>query len=198
MIIQEMELITAPSVEPVTLEEAKAHLRVSNSYEDDLISALIVSAREFVEGYTGRALITQTRKVYMDRFYPVISLPYPKLQTVSSIKYIDENGTEQTVDSSIYREFSSDYTSQIILKDSEDYPDTESEPKVVNIEYICGYGDAADSVPQGIKQAMLLQIGGWFRHRESIYYAAIGTVAGLPEPLDVVRSLLDKYKVARV
>lgn len=59
---------TAPSVEPVSLIEAKAHLRVDVTDDDGYISALIVAARQAAETITRRALITQSWAVTLDQF----------------------------------------------------------------------------------------------------------------------------------
>lgn len=62
--------IAGPAVEPITLSEAKAHLRVTDTVEDALISNLIKAAREEVEQATGLALITQEWRLYLDSWPP--------------------------------------------------------------------------------------------------------------------------------
>jgi uncharacterized phiE125 gp8 family phage protein len=78
----------APALEPVTLAEAKAHLRVTDAAEDPLISRLITTAREIIEARTSRALITQGWSLWLDRFPPggTVTLPVTPARTVTSIK----------------------------------------------------------------------------------------------------------------
>lgn len=90
-------LITAPAVEPVTVAEARAHLYVGHSDDDAIIGAFIAAAREDCEHRTQRALVTQTWERTLDGFPAAISLPMAPLASVTSVKYIDGDGNEQTL-----------------------------------------------------------------------------------------------------
>lgn len=91
-----LKLKTAPTVEPVTLEEAKLHLRVDSGDDNTLITALILTARQLAERETKRAFVTQTWQMYLDQASAVIEIPKPPLQSVESIKTIST--VESTVD----------------------------------------------------------------------------------------------------
>jgi len=160
--------VTQPAEEPVTLEEAKIHLRVDATDEDALISSLIVSAREHVEGFQGRSLVTQTWRLSLDRFPRgrVIRLPRPPLQSVTSITYIDPDGNQQMLAPGAYDVDADSEPGRVVLKDSAGWPDTADMPSAVLITYEAGYGSAR-AVPQAVKQAMLLLIGHWHANRET-------------------------------
>jgi len=173
-------VVTAPAEEPITLSEAKAHLRVDDSSSDALITSLIVAAREYAEKYTNRALITQTLRAYYDSFYDqnpdgVLRLPRPVLQSVTSVKYIDTNGTEQTVSSSLYKVDVASVPARVVPVFGEVWPSARYEINAVYVEYVAGYG-LADVVPQDIKQAMFLHIGHMFENREQTTPVAISEV----------------------
>jgi len=88
----------APIEEPVTLVEAKEHLRVDGSLEDDYISALISAARDRAENYCNRFFTeTQATIVYYGTFPEVLRLPYPDLVTVDSITYKDLGDNQQSL-----------------------------------------------------------------------------------------------------
>jgi len=91
-----LKLKTAPSVEPVTLDQAKLHLRVDSSDDNTLITALITTARQLAERETKRAFITQTWELHLDRALPEVEIPKPPLQSVDSIKAIST--VQSTVD----------------------------------------------------------------------------------------------------
>ena len=84
-----LKLITPPVGSALTLTEAKAHLRVTSSTEDTLHQAMIDAAEALAVTATGRQLMTATYDLTLDRFAPVIELPLPPLQSVTSVKYID-------------------------------------------------------------------------------------------------------------
>jgi uncharacterized phiE125 gp8 family phage protein len=166
-------LVTAPSVEPLTLTEAKLYLRVDQSTEDNLISGMVVAARQWVETYTRRALVTQTwdfrYESFMDTRQPLI-LPKAPLQSVTSITYLDEDGVSQTLASSNYsvRTLSGATAGRgyIELNDDVSLPSLYTDALApVTVRAVCGYGAAA-AVPDGIKMAIYLMLGDLYEQRQ--------------------------------
>ena len=97
-------LITAPTIEPVSLEELRIHLRLDYDIEEDeSLDALVESCRGYVEDFTRRALLTQTWDYYLDEFPSgnYIKLPFGNLQSVTRITYkeSDWDGTNEPVSS---------------------------------------------------------------------------------------------------
>jgi len=87
---------TAPAIEPITIDEAKLHLRVDHGHENALITEMIGTARQLAEQETKRVFITQIWTMILDREKPIIEIPFPPLQSINSIKTI--SATETTVD----------------------------------------------------------------------------------------------------
>jgi len=163
-----LELKTAPSVEPISLTEAKNHLRVDISNDDTLISALITAAREHTETYLQKCLISQTWYQYHDFGFPcTIELLKNPVQSVTAITYIDGNGTEQTVATSIYDLDVNRKPATIFRAYSQIWPITRLIQNAVKIEFITGYGDASTNVPAAIRSAMFLLIGHLYENREA-------------------------------
>jgi len=165
-------LKTAPTVEPLTLAEAKEQIRVTWTEEDSLINLLIAVARMRIEEYTNRALITQTWYSYLDAFpdnnAAIEVVPTP-LISVTSIGYTDEDGAAQTLTENT--DFTVDKHStpgRIVPIYEGSWPVARVIPNAVTLEFVSGYGATAASVPDPIRQAMLLLIGHLFEHRESI------------------------------
>lgn len=168
-------LVTAPTPEPLTrLELEQQFLRVTTSDEEELIDGLIKTARERAELATGRALCTQTWDYKLDCFPATdyIELPLHPLISVTSVKYIDVNGTEQTWSSANYTVDapSGPYApkGRILRKyDVTDWPNIRDQRLAVTIRFVAGYGDAAD-VPDSIKHAMKLMVGHWYENRQTV------------------------------
>lgn len=91
-----LNIKTAPTVEPISLDEAKLHLKVDGSDDNALITAKIITARQLAEKETKRAFITQTIEMYLDSAPAEIEVPRPPLQSVDSIKTI--SSVESSVD----------------------------------------------------------------------------------------------------
>lgn len=162
-----LTLATAPASEPVTTAEAKAHLRVTHSSEDTLIAALITAARQHVESVTRRALINQTWDLSLDYFPDIIYLQKGRLQSVSSITYVDTDGTTQTLSSSLYTVDTKREPGRVIPAYGESWPSTRDHINCVTVRFVAGYGANASDVPQALKSAILLLIGQLFENREA-------------------------------
>ena len=108
---------SAPSVEPLTTAEAKAHLRVDGTAEDAYIDECVTDARGTIEELTGRALITQTWDLWLDGWpaFGVITLPRPPLQSVTSVVYYDTDDTEATLSSANYLVDADSHLGRVIL-----------------------------------------------------------------------------------
>ena len=186
-----LKLITAPTVEPVTLTEVKAHLRVDSTDDDTLITSLIQAAREYAEGYQNRALITQTWEMVLDNWPNggYIEIPLPPLQSITDIKYKDADGAETTWAATNYIVDPDSYLGRVILADGGSWPTNELYPAAgIRVKFVAGYGLAA-SVPQTIKQAMLLLIGHWYESREGV------SDRNMTEIPFAVKALLDLNRV---
>ncbi|MBL4763500.1 MAG: phage head-tail connector protein [Gammaproteobacteria bacterium] len=159
------KLTTKPAFEPVSLTEAKDHLRVTDDAEDAEISVVIKSAREYCETYTGRPLITQTWKYYGRCFGNEVEL-MPNLQSISSVKYIDNDGNQQTINPSNYK---ADTVSEFgVLYPAYEYawPSVRNVRNAVEVEFVCGYG-GIDDVPKIINQALKLLLTHWDEDRSA-------------------------------
>jgi len=194
-----LRLITAPTIEPVSLTEAKAHLRVDDSDSDTLISLYISAARQDCEEWTARAFVTQTWELVLDEFpTDEILIPRPPLQSITSIKYDDGDGVEQTLATT---EYTVDTASEPgwVVPVTTGWPTSTFEGiNSVRIRYVAGYistdspADLTEHVPFAIKAALLLQIGRYYQNREDV---VVG-VNAVKLPIGTVENLLRPYRVA--
>jgi uncharacterized phiE125 gp8 family phage protein len=181
---------TAPTSEPITLAEAKAHLRVVGNDDDSLISRLITAVREAAELYTNRQIITASLVLYIDQFPSgeAIYLPKNPVQSVTAFNYTDANNVSQVLSTSVYRTLLNREPAEIRLKSYQQWPATYGTTEQVWIQYVAGYGTAA-SVPQMLKQGMLLLLGDLYEHRES---TTAGTLSEIPRSAE---RIFDQYRV---
>ena len=161
-----LKLKTAPTVEPITLDEAKLHLKVDGSDDNALITALITTARQLAERETKRAFITQTWEMYLDYAPEEIEIPKPPLQVTSlSIKVIDEAGSETVVDPTTYDvDESENSPGRVKLRSGCIWPSHRYFASFI-IEFKAGYGDAATDVPEALKQGILQLLSHLYDNR---------------------------------
>jgi len=191
-----LTLVTAPTVEPLTLAEAKAHLRVTVDDEDALTLTLIKAARQYVETFTYRALLTQTWDWKLDAF-PDCALEFPmaNVSAVSSVTYTATDGISTAWSAALYQTDlpTGPKAPRGRLKPAyaQYYPATREGFNAVVVRFVAGYGATAASVPESLKAGMKLLIGHWFHNRESVQVGVgIGAVA-IPAGVD---SLLWPYR----
>ncbi len=134
-----LTLVSPPTAEPVSLTEAKNHLRVTVADEDDLISLYIKTSRHHVEAYTRRSLIVQSHDWTLDGFENLLRLPRSPLRSVTHIKYLDGNGTEQTLATSVYTVDKASNPGRIALAYGQTWPATRDTLNAVTVRFKSGY-----------------------------------------------------------
>ena len=150
-----LTLNTPPSTEPVSLAEAKAHLKLDTSDEDDLVAALIAAARARAEWHTGRALIAQSWTLWLDAWpRDAIEIPLPPLQSVTRLVVHAPDDTPRILDPSTYRIDAASAPARLALKENISPPTNLRPMNAVELAFTAGYGEA-DAVPAPFKQAIL-------------------------------------------
>lgn len=173
-----LKRLTQPPVEPVSLAEAKAHIRVDTEDDDALIQALIASSREWVENYLDRTLIRTQWQMRLDFFPHSIALPRPpftpeqQLQTVA-ITYTDANGSTVALPGSQYRVLGDRTPAVVMPPYSGSWPSARYDSDSITVAWWAGYGPDQNAVPRGIKHACLMLIGFWYENRGAVLTGSI-------------------------
>jgi uncharacterized phiE125 gp8 family phage protein len=156
-----LKRLTAPAAEPITLAEAKAHLRVDTATDDTLIAGYITTAREWCEDYLDRALVAQQLVMRLDAFPEEIELPRPPMMatgtaTAVSITYTTgDTLATATLATTSYR-VDRDATPGVIRNVyNGSWPSHLLDQNSVSVAWWAGYGDAS-TVPQRVKTAILM------------------------------------------
>jgi uncharacterized phiE125 gp8 family phage protein len=162
----DFKVITDVDAEPITLAEARLQCKVDadDTSHDAALTALITAAREFAEHYTGRAFAPRTLEAAADKF-PCgdddwFDLPLPPVTSVTSVKYTDQAGAEQTISPSAYFLITYGESRRIAPTYANYWPTAQDIPAAVRIRFVCGYGleGGGPALPKAAKQAMLLHI----------------------------------------
>ncbi len=181
-------LLTAPAVEPVTLDEARAFLRVETNDDDEVIAALVSGARIHVEAQTRRALITQGWRISADAWPDDGRLqvrPAP-LKTLDAARVYDFDSAAHEVDT---QAFVPDLANSVLIFAPWALPAPGRLSAGIELDVTVGYGDAVVDVPEALRQAIRLLTAHWYDNRG---LAALGTVTVLPS---TVAALIAPYRV---
>lgn len=195
MVIEQSHKVkTAAGSYPVTLAEAKLHLKMDDiSADDDLITSLIIAATQNAQDYTGIFFIDTVIEEVFDSFpkgsKQSLYLTVGEVSSVASVKYYDENEVLQTWNSSNYIVDTYRSQARIATAQNADFP-TYSTDRInsVVVEYTSGFGSAASNVPDVIKAAIKLTIGHLYTYRED-------SVKKLPTAAEY---LLNPYRVGLI
>jgi len=201
---------TAPGTEPVTLAEAKLHLRVDADLtaDDTLITLLIGAARRYAEMYCNRSLITQRWRLVIDSFPgpSMIGVPFGipytlpghaillergRVQSVDGITYTAMDGNEATMPITDWVAETASPIARVTPRFGKIWPIPLPQIGAVKVDFTAGYGDTAAAIPEGIKHWILLRTGTLYENREEVAVINKGKV----EPLPFIDGLLDPYRV---
>lgn len=185
-------VITPPSGLAVTLSDAKLHCRVDVSDDDALITAMISAAQAQAEHRAGLSLLAQTLELQLDDWPCRIDLPRPPLVAISSVKYLDAAGVEQTISSGNYWVDRGPLVPVLRPQYGYDWPAVRGDAACIKVRYTTGYGTASD-VPASIGAWIKLAVGEMYANRERTAVGGGGEIT-----LGFADSLLDPYKIPRL
>lgn len=180
--LHKIEIVEAPEDPILTLEEVKTHLHVSGTLEDDYLMSLNKACESAIARYLNRTLLTTSYEVFTDRWCKSFDLPFPKLQSVESIKYFDINGEEQTLDEATYYwVVTASDPGKVVQKYDASYPELQyGRPDSIKFSITCGYGDDATHIPEQIKHAIKLLITNYYEHRGDIVVGSASAANIIP------------------
>ena len=202
-----MQLMTPPAGEPISLAEAKLHLRVDFDDDDSLIQVLISAARQAAETLTNRQLMAARWRMVLDSFpgpslmgVPAgqtftlpghaVLLPKSPVASVVEIRYLDMANAWQVMPAANYTVDSVCEPARITPVFGQIWPIALPQIGAVSVIFDAGYGNAS-AVPEGIKTWIKLRVGSLYVHREEVASMTRGRI----DPLPFIDGLLDPYKV---
>lgn len=182
-----------PVVEPVSLADAKTHLRVDTESDDDQILALITAAREWCENYTQRTFVHTQWTMTFDTFPWEIELPRPPVavasgNTATTITYAMETGGTATLATSQYRVDRTAEPGVIRTVYAGTWPSHLLDRNSISVTWWGGYGEDGTKVPKVVRSAILMLVAYWYERR-----LAADQVAATAVPFGV-SSMLDSIK----
>ncbi len=191
-------LVTEPAIEPVSLYELREHVRLidQNQERDTQLTDYEVAARVHVEQVkTWRALVNTTYDQYFDTFRSRMPLDWPPTGSITSVKYTDINGDEQTVDSSVYELGECSGVGVLRLQYNQEWPsDVRGHPDDIVVRLVAGYGATAASVPAPIRAAIKIMVADMYENPESF---VTGTIIAQFRHEATVDRLLSPYRITR-
>nr|WP_321445012.1 head-tail connector protein [uncultured Cohaesibacter sp.] len=182
-------LLTPPQIEPVSLSDIKAYLKIEHSDEDDLLRAFLTSARIHLEQLIGQHLITQTWRVLLDcPFSSVMSVPVAPLGSILNAAFLSPDGDLVTLGSEAFsiEQLSGPATirnvgGQVALAGYRLQLDLET-----------GFGATPEDVPAPLLQAVRMIAAEWYERR------LIADPAALPSLLKALSPLIAPYRSVRL
>lgn len=159
-------IVTAPAGYPVTLAEAKSHLRITDTSHDERIQSYIAAATAMVESATEMLLVEQTIRLEVDGFPEgEIEIPVYPIQSVTSVKYDDADNVETTLVANTDYFVSLGGRYPKITPVSEWPTAYEGKPASVRIVMVAGYDEGSaspttfgDNVPADLIHAIKVKI----------------------------------------
>lgn len=181
-------LKSPPVIEPIGLDEVKAHSRIDLTDDDLLIQHQILAVRQMVERIYDIALITQTWTMYLDWLPDCIEIFKRPVQSVTSVKWMDSAGTTQAIDPALYWVDLNARPPRIVRSINASWPYVEPRPSAVAVEFVAGYGDERQDMPPNLVSYLLIKVADFYENRESYTEAKI-------QGLDFVDNLISSERL---
>jgi len=189
-----LAMTSPPASEPVTVADAKAHLRIDGSEEDVLIASLLLTSRLHIETALSLALVTQSWTLKLDCWPPGrdVELPLSPLRSVDEVRIKDASGVAVVVSAESYLVDLAARPARLVWNNV-----TPPIPRVavngIEIDLTAGFGADGDSVPAPLKHAILMLAAHWYEHRDPQEIGGEG--ARIP---DAVGELINPFRTIRL
>lgn len=189
-----MLLRTGPEVEPVTLDEVKAHLRIDSGVEDALLASLVLTSRLHIEAALSIALVAQSWRLVLDNWPKdaIVAMPIAPVKLVEAVRVVTSGGDAIVVPPESYQ-LDVAGRPQRLVNVAGGWPRPERRTGGIQIDLVAGFGAAASDVPVPIRQALLLLVAHWYEHRDPFEIG--GPQTNVP---NAVSRLLGPYRAVRL
>lgn len=167
-------LVTAPASPLVTLSEIRDQVQLGDDETsfDTLLQQYVAAATEKAEDFTGRAFVARTYDLFLPRFPAEIILEKPPAVSVTSVKYVDTDGVEQTLGSSLYEVDANSEPGRLRPAWLQSWPAIREVYNAVTVRYVAGYGTDPGAVPESLRQAVKHIACTWFEDRSDVTASA--------------------------
>lgn len=188
-------LTSGPLVEPVSLAEARAHLRIDTTDEDAYIASLITTSRLHIETALDVALVRQQWSLFLDAWPAArpLTLPLRPVIALDAVRTFSSQGEPTTYEPDAFELDAVSSPARLYRKPQTRLAGPFRTANAIEIAFTAGYGSAAADVPAPMRQALLLLIAHWYEHREIV--ADHATATRVP---DTISSLLAPYRSVRL
>jgi uncharacterized phiE125 gp8 family phage protein len=185
---------SGPTVEPLSLSEAKAHLRLETDADDALVSSLVITSRLHIEAALGIALTSQQWTLVLDAWPArgAVAIPMRPVTEVSEVRLRAADGTPAVLDPASYVLEGAGLPPRLVASNGP-LPRPGRAVGGIEIDFTAGFGADPDDVPEPIRQALKLLVAHWYEHREPIEIGSAATA--IPA---AVSDLLSPYSVVRL
>lgn len=160
--------LAPPTMEPVTLAEARQFLRLDQADEDDLLATLITAARLVIEATAGRCLVEQRWRIVLDR-WPAngeVRLPLSPIMRIETARVYDLLGAPQPVaETALVLDRTADPP---LIRIGGEVPEIGRGHAAIEIDVVAGYGVTTAAVPAPLRQAVLRLAARWFEERGDV------------------------------
>ena len=169
-----LSLVTDVTAEPVSVDDQKMHLRLDSDADDSYVAICIKAARQWIEGQTKRAIMSQTWDYSIDFGWPhragLHRIDYPlnpvavqASPTIDSVTYIDDDGNSQTLAVSQYTVVARTNNSYLVPAFDVTWPTVRNVPNAITVRFVAGYS----TVPEDLNRAVMILAGYYYEIRET-------------------------------
>ncbi|MEP2943587.1 MAG: head-tail connector protein [Hyphomicrobiales bacterium] len=189
-----LSMLAGPQLEPISVAEAKLFLRIDDEAENEVIAALITTARLHVERLTRRIVLNQTWRFYLDDLpqNSLVKLGIGPVREVLQVVSFNREGNPSVVPAEDYIVDVSSVPARIKFRNNTRMLPTRS-LNGYEIDFIAGFGPTTLQVPADLRQAILMLVVHWYENR-----SAVATDVDLISTPKGVNDLIQPYRVVNL